>query len=149
MKSKLIFFICLITLNSCSKQDSVGSFMPYYFTIVNSAANSFFDQKPDLKIYTIEDNQKIYLTPFYTYEFQEASLGSKYKYYWAIQYLSSTTIKKNYFIEISGGDIDTLYLDIRANFNNHGNVYDEKFNDKPVLVDDQSIQNARLHLLEK
>jgi hypothetical protein len=123
--------------------------MSFVFSITNTDGISYFLQKENIKLYTLKDGQKSYLSVFSTYEFPDTSDAYKYKYFWRIDYGNQDSFKKNYFLELPGGDIDTLYLDVRKGINLPENVFEAKFNNKTVEMDTQSLPNWRIHILKK
>lgn len=141
----LVSTILLIFNFSCRK---VCCYVPleYQFTIVNSEGNSYFTQKPVVKLYTLEGGNKRYNDYFVTRESLDP--GAPYKFAWSISYKSGDTFKQTFYLELPGGDIDTLYLNVGNN--EFGTAFAEnRFNGKIVEIDDQSMQNIRLHLLKK
>lgn len=134
---------------SCEVPKCCDHPMSFIFTITNSEGTSYFLQKPDMKIYTLKEGQKSYISYFQINEFPDTTDAYKYKYFWRIDYMNSDSFKRNYFLELPGGDIDTLYLDVRKGINLPDNVFESKFNSKPIEIDDQSIKYWQIHLFKK
>lgn len=148
---KLQIHLCLIVLLYCSCKEGPCCTvpLPYTFTIVSTDGNSYFGTKPELKIFTLEEGEKVYLTDLTSGIFPDTTAAYKYKYFWNLTIWSSKTFKKNYYLELPGGDIDTLYLDVRSGINLPANVFQSNFNGKPIEIDDQSIKYWQIHLLNK
>jgi hypothetical protein len=147
---KLIFTVFSIAiLSSCVKKRCCYVPLEYQFAIINAEGVTYFNQKPIIRVFTINGDERVYLEQTNTFEYPESSNAYKYVYHWYIPYMSGDTFKKTYYLELPEGDVDTLYLDVRSNEKSGSIIYEEKFNGKSIDIDDQSLQYVRIHLLKK
>lgn len=141
----VLLFIAVIVIEACRKVCCEHPLF-YQFTIINADGSQYFNQNESLKVYTYQGNSKVYFNYFET---TETILANNVKIYrWFIPYSTGQTFKQTYYLELPGGDIDTLFLDIRSS--DKGSLeFNQKYNGKAIDVDDESIQYVRLHLLKK
>jgi hypothetical protein len=146
MKKFYVFlFAAFIITGSCKKVCCEHPLF-YLFTITHNDGSPYFNQIESLKMYTYHGNSKQYFNYFET---TETILANNSKMYtWYIPYGTGETFKQTYYLELPGGDVDTLFLYIRSG--SKGSLeFDQKFNGKPIEVDTQSIPNVFVHLLKK
>ncbi len=147
-----LFLIILVssTLFSCSKVGLKCTPPPvfYEFILTNNKQQPYFDQKADIKLYYLDNNGKHYINDLISFDLDN---NYKYGYGTGIAPIKSADDNiKTFYLELSGNDTDTLYLNYKLSKGNDCDSYElieDKFNGKAVEA--TQMLSRYIHVLKK